>query len=199
MLGGISTGPLIERFGYRIALATGGGAFILAVLYLATRPPFVALVVVQVVIGFAAGTLESTLNAYIAAIPDSTTLLIMCAWPASPARRAWPGWRRSRHCPSPRWCCSGSSSGRSSRPQWQMARQLATPGLVPTGIGVMNAGSIVGASVAPWLAGAIAQGAGPWTLLPSAVVLAVLQLAVWRLIARTVRTPAPVPLERVDE
>src|SRR5689334_6889215 len=75
VLGGISAGPLIDRFGYRIALATGGSAFILAGLYLATRPPFVAFLLVQLVLGFASGTLESVLNAYIAAIPDSTTLL----------------------------------------------------------------------------------------------------------------------------
>jgi fucose permease len=80
-----------------------------------------------------------------------------------------------------------------------MAPQLTAPRSVPTAIGVMNAGSVVGASVAPWAAGAIAQQAGPWTLLPFAIVLAVLQVVVWRLIALTTRTPAPAPLAPVDD
>jgi fucose permease len=58
VLGGIGSGPLIDRFGYRIALATGAGAFVLSGLYLATRPPFVAFLLVQLVVGFAGGTLE---------------------------------------------------------------------------------------------------------------------------------------------
>ena len=51
-------------------------------------------------------------------------------------------------------------------------------GLVPTAIGVMNAGSVIGGSALPWLAGAIAQAAGigrccrsswrwPWPSSPS--------------------------------
>jgi fucose permease len=40
VLAGLSTGALIHRFGFRIALAVGGGAYALATLYLATRPPF---------------------------------------------------------------------------------------------------------------------------------------------------------------
>src|SRR5690242_3629112 len=75
VLGGVGTGPLIDRFGYRSALAVGGGAFILAGLYLATRPPFVAFVLVQLIVGLAGGILESALNAYLAAMPGSTTLL----------------------------------------------------------------------------------------------------------------------------
>jgi fucose permease len=75
VLAGISTGPLIHRFGIRIALAVGGGAFVLAGLYLATRPPFVAFVLVQLVVGYATGILESALNVYLAAFPDATTLL----------------------------------------------------------------------------------------------------------------------------
>jgi fucose permease len=61
--------------------------------------------------------------------------------------------------------------------------RLTTPGLVPTAIGVMNAGSVIGGSALPWLAGVIAQGAGIWTLLPYAIALAALQFAVWRPLA----------------
>jgi hypothetical protein len=72
-----------------------------------------------------------------------------------------------------------------------VAPQLTEARLVPTAIGVMNAGSVVGGSALPWLAGAITQGAGMWTLLPFAIALALLQLAVWRPIARRIRTYRP--------
>jgi fucose permease len=67
--------PVQLRSGVRIALAAGAGTFVLAGLYLATRPPFVAFVLVQLVTGFAAGVLESALNVYLAALPDATALL----------------------------------------------------------------------------------------------------------------------------
>lgn len=65
---------------------------------------------------------------------------------------------------------------------------LTTARLVPTAIGVMNGMSVVGGAVFPWLAGAVAQGVGVWTLLPFTVVLALLQLAVWwRLVRQMTR------------
>jgi fucose permease len=75
VLGSLHSGPLIHRLGVRIALLTGCGTFIVAGLYLATRPPLGALIAVQLVTGYAAGILESVLSAYIAALPDATTLL----------------------------------------------------------------------------------------------------------------------------
>jgi fucose permease len=75
VLASLGIGALIHRFGFRIALAAGAGAFVLAGLYLATRPPFAAFAGVQLVIGFAAGVLESALNVYVAALPGATTLL----------------------------------------------------------------------------------------------------------------------------
>ena len=65
--------------------------------------------------------------------------------------------------------------------------ELTRPGLVPTAIGVLNAASVVGGSVLPWLAGTIAQGAGMRVLLPFAVVLALAQFVVWWPIARRLR------------
>ncbi|MGM1059618.1 MFS transporter [Saccharothrix sp. Mg75] len=59
--------------------------------------------------------------------------------------------------------------------------------LAPTAMGLLNAGSSIGGGVLPWGAGALAQGAGVWTLLPFALALAVLQLAVWWPLARRVR------------
>src|SRR5260370_1391376 len=43
VLGGLHSGALIHRFGMRTALLPGGGAFVLGGLYLASRPPLVAL------------------------------------------------------------------------------------------------------------------------------------------------------------
>ena len=51
--------------------------------------------------------------------------------------------------------------------------------LAPTAMGVLNAGSVVGGAVLPWLTGAIGQGLGAWTLLPIALALALSQLLVW--------------------
>jgi hypothetical protein len=65
-----------------------------------------------------------------------------------------------------------------------MAPRLTRAPLVPTAIGVMNAASLVGGSALPWLAGALAQHAGPRVLFPFAVTLALLQFAVWRPVAR---------------
>jgi fucose permease len=57
---------------------------------------------------------------------------------------------------------------------------LAPAALVPTAIGVLNAVSVVGGAALPWLAAAIAQGMGIWTLLPYVAVLGVLQLVLWQ-------------------
>ena len=70
-----------------------------------------------------------------------------------------------------------------------VAPLLTSARLTPTAIGVMNAGSVVGGAALPWLAGTIAQDAGIWTLLPFTVTLALLQFAVWRPLARRIRTP----------
>ncbi|WP_117208024.1 MFS transporter [Allorhizocola rhizosphaerae] len=62
--------------------------------------------------------------------------------------------------------------------------QLVEPRMVPSAIGMLNAGSVVGGSLMPWLAGVVAQGVGVWTLLPFTLALALLQLAVWWPMAR---------------
>jgi fucose permease len=75
VLGGLSAGALIHRSGIRIALTVGGSAYVLAGLYLASRPPFAAFVLAQLVTGYGGGVLESALNVYLAALPGATTLL----------------------------------------------------------------------------------------------------------------------------
>lgn len=57
---------------------------------------------------------------------------------------------------------------------------LAPAALVPTAIGVLNAVSVVGGAALPWLAAAIAQGMGIWTLLPYVGAVGVLQLVLWQ-------------------
>ncbi|MBF9131581.1 MFS transporter [Plantactinospora sp. S1510] len=67
-----------------------------------------------------------------------------------------------------------------------MVPLLTSARLVPTAIGVLNGVSVVGGAVLPWLAGAIAQGVGVWTLLPFTLALALAQLAIWWRLARRV-------------
>jgi fucose permease len=70
-----------------------------------------------------------------------------------------------------------------------LAPRLTPARLVPTAIGIMNAGSVVGGSAFPWLAGAIAEGTGVWTLLPFTLALSLLQHVIWWPMARRVSAP----------
>jgi fucose permease len=342
VLAGSTAGALIQRFGTRIALVIGGGGYVLAGLYTATRPTYVMFVIVQLMVGYATGVLESVLNAYLAAQPDAVTLLnrlhaffgvgallgpVLATWivgfaswtvvwlvlaitcvplvagffvayprprsdaaapmasapPSGPAsggllRTAlgqrevllgatflavyvglelgmgnwgfsylvqergqsellagysvsgyWLGLTLGRFLISPVATRIGATAAGlmyaclagvtvAAALTWllptaaaasagfvllgfflgpifpttmAMAPQLTIARLVPTAIGVMNAGSVVGGSALPWLAGAVGQAAGVWTLLPFTVTLALLQLAVWRQIANRMRTRSP--------
>ena len=76
MLAGATAGQVVHRFGIRGTLATGGALFAMAGIYTGVRPPFVVFViVVQVVMGYGIGMLESALNAYLSEQADATTLL----------------------------------------------------------------------------------------------------------------------------
>ena len=338
VLAALATGPLIHRFGVRIALAAGGGAYVVAGLYLATRPVFVAFVLVQLVTGFGVGILESALNAYLAALPNATArlnrlhaffgvgaligpvlaarIVAVAPWtvvwlvmalacvplvagflvaypgrsdpaaqappaadPAGPAARGllraamrepgvllgaamlsvyvgleigvgnwvfsylvqahllseslagyavsgyWLGLTLGRFVISPVAAKTGVSTGAmiygclagviaAAGLAWlsptaavtaialvllgfflgpifpttmSIAPRLAQPRLVPTAIGVMNAASLIGGSALPWVAGAIAQSAGIWTILPYALTLGLLQFALWWPLARRIR------------
>ncbi len=340
VLAALATGAVIHRFGVRISLAAGGCAFVLSGLYLATRPPFAAFVLVLLVTGLGVGVLESVLNVYLAALPGATTrlnrlhaffgvgaligpvlaarIVAVAPWtvvwlvmalacvplvagflaafpaqlgeptvpvdPAVPADPAVPGE------PAPRgmlraalrepgvllgsamlavyvgvemsvgsWgfsylvqdrALSGSLAGYAVSGYWlgltlgrflispiaakigvttagmmygcllgvaaattlawlsptaavtgvallllgfflgpifpttmAIAPRLAPARLAPTAIGVLNAASLVGGSALPWVAGAIAQSTGIWTLMPYTLILAVFQFAVWRPLA----------------
>ncbi|GAA4455969.1 MFS transporter [Phytohabitans houttuyneae] len=342
VLAGATAGELIHRAGTRVALAVGGVAYVLAALYTATRPPFIAFVVLQIATGYAMGTLESVLNAYLAGLPNATTLLNrlhgffgvgaligpplanwitdVSAWPAvwlvlalvaapitagfllayprsagAPAHTEakskervllqrgvllgaillavyvgleigvgnwgfsylveardqsdllagyvvsgyWLGLTAGRFLLSPlvarlgltavglmytclagviaaallTWVLPGTVPavagmvllgfflGPIFPTAMAVAPRLTSQRLVPSAIGVMNAGSVVGGSALPWLAGAVAQGVGVWTLLPFTLVLALLQLAVWWPMARLMkaREEAPIPEQRRSE
>jgi fucose permease len=334
VLAGATAGGLVHRAGTRIALAVGGGAYVAVALYTATRPPFFAFVVLQIATGYAMGTLESVLNAYLAGLPNATTLLNRLhgffgvgaligaplanwitdrsAWPVvwlvlalvaapitagfllaypradpPPAQAEstagnrvllqrgvllgavllavyvglelgvgnwgfsylvdardqsdllagyvvsgyWLGLTAGRFLLSPlvtrlgltavglmytclagvtaatllTWVLPGTVPavtglvllGFFLGPIFPTAMAvvplLTSARLVPSAIGVMNAGSVVGGSALPWLAGAVAQAAGVWTLLPFSLVLALLQLAVWWPMAGLVQAPrAPI-------
>lgn len=67
--------------------------------------------------------------------------------------------------------------------------QLTSARLVPTAVGVVNAGSVVGGAALPWATGLVGEEVGAWTLLPIALVLGLLQLVVWWRTAAHVRRP----------
>jgi len=71
VLAAFHNGALIQRFGFRVALAVGAGAYAVTGLYTATRPPFAAFVAIQLISGYGTGVLESALNAYLASRPNA--------------------------------------------------------------------------------------------------------------------------------
>lgn len=337
-LAGVTAGALLHRFGTRIAVATGGGVYVLTALYAGTRPPFVAFVVLQIASGYAIGLLESVLNAYLSALPNATTLLnrlhgffgvgallgpplaawivAIASWPTvmlllgavavpltagfltgypraasdpavakpespapggltRPALRQWGvllgatllaayvglelgvgnwafgylvgargqtdllagyavsgywlGLTAGRFLLSPivtrlgrtavglmsiclagvtlitalTWLLPGTAAATAGLvllgfflgpifpTTMALAPRLTTARLVPTSIGIMNAGSVVGGSLFPWLAGAIGEGAGVWTLLPFTLALSLLQHVIWWPMARRIGRPVP--------
>jgi len=358
VLGSLSNGLLIRRLGVRISLAVGGGAYVLASLCLAARPPFAVFVAVQLLTGYGGGVLESVLNTYLAALPNATTLLnrlhaffgvgaligpAFAAWmvgfapwtvvmlvlavagvplvagflvaypralPAAPGSKPvehrtgdgdspgsaghlaaalrdpgvlcgaamllvyvglevgvgnwsfsylvqgrglsrtlagysvsgfWLGLTAGRFLISPIANRVGLSTGgmmyaclagitATATLGWlsptagaasaalvalgfflgpvfpttmAIAPRLTTPELAPTAIGLINAGSAVGGAGLPWVAGAIAQVTGIWTLMPFTVALAVVQIAVWRPLAARIRVapadPGAGPADPVGE
>jgi fucose permease len=358
VLGSLSNGLLIRRLGVRISLAVGVGAYVLASLCMAARPPFAAFVAVQLLSGYGTGILESVLTAYLATLPNATTLLnrlhaffgvgaligpAVAAWmigfapwtvvmlvlavagvplaagflvaypralPAEPGAKSvehgteaggspssaghliaalrdpgvlcgaamllvyvglevgvgnwgfsylvqarglgrtlagysvsgfWLGLTAGRFLISPAASRAGLSTGgmmyaclagitATATLGWlspaaaatsvalvalgfflgpvfpttmATAPRFTTPELAPTAIGVMNAGSAIGGAGLPWVAGALAQATGIWTLMPYTAALAVVQVAVWRTLAARVRAapadPGTGPADPVGE
>ena len=340
MLAGSTAGPLVHRFGIRVSLVAGGGAFVLAGLYTAVRPPFLAFLAAQLVAGYGTGILESVLNVYLAGLPRATTLLnrlhaffgvgallgpllatgiltslpwtavwlvlaLVClpllvgfhltlpareAPPPTPAAQEhaghpgggllaaasrqpavllgavflavyvgleisvgnwgftflvdehgqgdllagytvsgyWLGLALGRFLISPvatrfgmtatgmtfvclagitvsatlAWMAPGAAVASVSfvllgfwlgpvfPTTMAVAPRLTATRLVPTTIGLLNGVSVLGGAVFPWMAGAIAQGVGVWTLPPFALALALSQLVIWWLVVGRM-TPLP--------
>lgn len=364
VLGSLSNGLLIRRLGVRMSLAVGVGAYALASLGLAARPPFAVFVAVQLVTGYGTGILESVLTAYLATLPNATTLLnrlhaffgvgaligpsfaawmtgfthwtvvmlvlalagvpliigFLVAYPralaAEPGAKSveprsksvedrteagdspssghliaalgdpgvlcgaamllvyvglevgvgnwgfsylvqarglsgtlagysvsgfWLGLTAGRFLISPVANRAGLSTGgmmyaclagitATATLGWlsptaaaasaalvalgfflgpvfpttmAIAPRFTTPELAPTAIGVMNAGSAIGGAGLPWVAGALAQATGIWTLMPYTLALAVVQIAVWRPLAARIRVspadPGTGPADPVGE
>ncbi|NUS55658.1 MAG: MFS transporter [Streptomycetaceae bacterium] len=334
VLAGLSTGALLHRLGLRLTMAVSGAAYVLAGLYIASRPALAGLIVVQLGIGYATGIMESALNAYLTELPDAPTLINrlhaffgvgallgpilaaqlvalsswMLAWlvlaligagflvayllvfprtrphdalpPGGQLRAAlsgrgvllgtallavyvglelgvgnwaytyltdyrglpallagyavsgyWLGLTLGRFLINPFAVRIGASTtttmyacfggvlvtivlawtspnaaltsamlipmgfflGPIFPTTMAIAPQLTTARLVPTAIGVMNAGSLVGGAALPWLAGTVTQEVGLWTLLPFAAVLGIGQLLVWLPITSILRRPTPEP------
>jgi len=74
-LAGATTGSLMARLGTRTTLVAGAVAFVVADLYIATRPSFAALVAVQLLAGYGTGLVESVLNVHLSELPSGTTRL----------------------------------------------------------------------------------------------------------------------------
>jgi fucose permease len=74
-----------------------------------------------------------------------------------------------------------------------MAPNLTEARLVSTAIGVANGVSVLGGALLPWLAGVLIEVSGAWTLLPYLLLLALVQMVVWRMV--TSRTAVTAPAE----
>jgi fucose permease len=330
LLAGSTSGSLVQRYGTRLVLLAGAGAYVLAALTLGVRPPFWGFVLIQVVAGYGTGLLEAVLNTYLAKLPGATTLLnrlhaffgvgaligpLLATWmltftswnvvwlvlaatfvpvavgfalayPPEPPPRAgeehhrgplgtavrspavvlacvflavyvgletvvgnwgftflvtehaqpdemagpmvsgyWLGLTAGRFLISPvaarlgwstvtmAYVCLGAIVasvgliwaapaglvagaglallGFFLGPVFPTAMavvpNLTEARLVPTAIGLMNGVSVLGGAVFPWLAGAVAEGVGVWTLMPFSLALALVQLTLWRLIVARMR------------
>ncbi|MBL7502668.1 MFS transporter [Frankia sp. CN7] len=71
----VLSGPSVARFGGRLVVLVAGLGLGAAGLATAARPLFAAFVLVQALGGYAVGTLESVMNAYLATQPNATSLL----------------------------------------------------------------------------------------------------------------------------
>jgi fucose permease len=78
--------------------------------------------------------------------------------------------------------------------------RLVPPRLVATAVGLLVGASVVGGSVFPWLAGALAQGLGLGSLLPYSLLLSILLIVTWRAIGDRMRSvPGPLAGEVADD
>jgi fucose permease len=75
LIAALSSGPLVGRLGRRWFLMLGAASFLLGAATFSLMPPFGAVLLVVLAIGFGAGIIDAGLNAYFAALPGNTAKL----------------------------------------------------------------------------------------------------------------------------
>lgn len=70
-----SSGILVHKLGVRLFLSLGGAAFLTAVGAIYLMPPFLALLLAMLIMGFGLGIIDAGLNAYVAGLPNNSALL----------------------------------------------------------------------------------------------------------------------------
>jgi fucose permease len=71
----VGSGPLADRLGMRLFLVSGAGTFMLGAGVFSLMPPFLVGLSASFLIGFGVAIIDAGLNAYIAALPNNSTLL----------------------------------------------------------------------------------------------------------------------------
>ena len=74
-LSAFSSSLLLEKLGPRRFLVMGALTFLLGTLTIGLKPPFVAVLATRLFLGFGIAIIETGLNAYVVALPRSTSLL----------------------------------------------------------------------------------------------------------------------------
>jgi fucose permease len=74
-LSAFSSSLFIERLGMRGFLLLGSFTFLLGMLTLAVKPPFIVILATRLLLGYGIAILETGLNAYVVALPRHTTQL----------------------------------------------------------------------------------------------------------------------------
>jgi len=75
LIGAFNTGLLLEKLGQRLFLMLGATSFLVAAVMLSLMPPFIAVLVILLLLGFGVAVIDAGLNAYIAGLPRNAALL----------------------------------------------------------------------------------------------------------------------------
>lgn len=70
-----TSGLLVDKLGIRRFLSLGALVFVLGALGLSVAPPFVLVMGIYIGFGFSVGVLDAGLNAYVAGLPNNTSML----------------------------------------------------------------------------------------------------------------------------
>ncbi len=75
LLAAFSSGLLVEKLGHRLFLMLGAACYTLAAFSLSMIPPFMAVLLTLLLLGFGIAILDAGLNSYIAGLPNKISLL----------------------------------------------------------------------------------------------------------------------------